>query len=207
MTKRILLAGLLGGMALFMWGSLSHLVLGLGNVGLKEIPSGQEEIVQSTLRAALPQSGFYFFPGMGLTPGASAQEKQAATTLFEQKYRQGPHGILIFQPRGAEVITPAQLLIQFALNLIEALIAAWLLSMATSLTTFASRAGFVFVLGILMALSTNIEYWDWYGFPTSYTAAYMLDKIVGFLIVGLVVAAIVKKRAVAAPVLQAARAA
>lgn len=206
MTKRILLAGLLGGIALFMWGSFSHLVLGLGNVGIKEIPAGQEENVQATLRGALPHAGFYMFPGMGNASGASAQEKQAAAKLYQQKYRQGPNGLLIFHPEGAEVMTPAQLLIQLALNIVEVLIAAWLLSLATGLITFASRVGFVFLLGTLMALSTNIEYWNWYGFPSSYTAAYMLDKIIGFLVVGLVVAALVKKRA-AAPVLQAARAA
>lgn len=205
MTKRILLAGVLGGIALFMWGSLSHIVLGLGSVGIKEIPAGQEETVQSTLRAALPQPGFYFFPGMGIPPGASAQQKQAATELYKQKYQQGPTGILIFHPEGAPILTPAQLGIQFALTVMEALIAAWLLSLA-ALSGFASRVGFVFMLGVLMALSTNVEYWDWYGFPASYTAAYILDKAIGFLIVGLVVAPLVKKR-VAAPVLQSARAA
>jgi hypothetical protein len=206
MAKRIWLAGLLGGIALFMWGSFSHLVLGLGNVGIQEIPAGREESVQAILREALPQGGFYAFPGMGISKTATAEEKAAATRLFQQKYRQGPYGLLIFHPEGAEVLTPGQLGIQLGLTILEALIAAWLLSLATGLHSFGARAGFIFVLGVLMALSTNIEYWNWYGFPASYTAAYMLDKVVGFLIVGLVVAALVKKRAIA-PVLQASRAA
>ena len=205
MNKRILLAGLLGGIALFCWGSLSHIVLGLPEIGIKEVPQGQEEGVKAALSAALPQSGFYFFPGMGITPGATPQEKQAATKAYQQKYRQGPNGILIFHPEGSEVMTPKQLLIQLALTVLEALIAAWLLSM-TSLVSFASRVGFVVVLGILMALATNVEYWNWYGFPASYTAAYMLDKVIGFLVVGLVVAFLTRKR-MAAPVLQTARAA
>jgi hypothetical protein len=57
-----------------------------------------------------------------------------------------------------------------------------------------------------MALATNVEYWDWYGFPANYTAAYMLDKVIGLLVVGLVVAPLTRKR-VAAPVLQAPKAA
>ena len=205
MNKRILLAGLLGGIALFMWGSLSHIVLGLGSVGIKEIPRAQEAAVESSLRAALPESGFYIFPGMGIPAGASTQDKQAATKLYEQKYRQGPNGILIFHPEGAEVMTPGQLMIQLALTIVEALIAAWLLSL-TTLTTLGSRIGFVVVLGVLMALVTNVEYWGWYGFPTNYTLAYMLDKVIGFLVVGGVVAFITRTRA-AAPVLEKARAA
>jgi hypothetical protein len=205
MSKRIVLAGLLGGIALFMWGSFSHLVLKLPAIGIQEIPQAQEEGVKTVLRGALPQAGFYFFPGMAVAPGASAPEKAAANKAYEEKYKQGPHGILIFDPSGAEVMTPKQLLIQFALTLIEALLAAWLLSL-TRLTAFSSRVGFVVALGVLMALATNVEYWDWYGFPTNYTAAYMLDKVIGLLVVGLVVAPLTRKR-VAAPVLQTSRAA
>ena len=205
MHKRILLAGLLGGIALFMWGSFSHILLGLGRVGIKEIPRAQEAAVQSSLRAALPESGFYFFPGMGIPAGASAQEKQAANKLYQEKYRQGPNGILIFHPQGAEIMTPAQLMIQLGLTIVEALIAAWLLCL-TTLTTMGSRIGFVIVLGLLMALATNVEYWDWYGFPTSYTLAYMLDKVIGFAVVGLVIAVATRRR-VQVPMLETARAA
>jgi hypothetical protein len=205
MNKRILLAGLLGGIALFAWGSLSHIVLGLPEIGIQEIPQGHEEGVKAALHAALPQSGFYFFPGMGVASGASAQEKQAASKAYEEKYKQGPHGILIFHPEGEAIMTPKQLLIQFALTVVEALIAAWLLSL-TTLTSFSSRVGFVVVLGILMALATNVEYWNWYGFPANYTAAYMLDKVIGLLVVGLVVAFMARQQ-VPASVLQPAKAA
>ena len=205
MNKRILFAGLFGGIALFMWGSFSHIVLGLGSVGIKEIPRGQEAALQSSLRMALPESGFYFFPGMGIPAGANPQEKQAATKLYQEKYRQGPTGILIFHPQGAEVMTPGQLMIQLALTMVEALIAAWLLSL-TALTTLPTRIGFVVVLGVLMALATNVEYWNWYGFPTNYTLAYMLDKIIGFALVGLVIA-VATRRSVQVPRLATAKAA
>ncbi|HEX4488881.1 MAG TPA: hypothetical protein VH088_21575 [Terriglobales bacterium] len=205
MNKRILLAGLLGGVALFAWGSFSHIVLRLPSIGIEDFPQAQEEGVKSVLSGALTHPGFYFFPGMGEAPGMSAQERSAANKAFEAKYKRGPHGILIFEPAGADVMTPKQLIIQFVLVVVEALLAAWLLSL-TTLTSFASRVGFVVGLGVLMALATNVEYWDWYGFPGNYTAAYMLDKVIGMLIVGLVVAAMTRKR-MAAPVLQTTRAA
>lgn len=71
MTKRILLAGILGGIALFVWGSVSHLALGLGEIGIKEIPN--EAAVLAALRAGISEPGFYFFPGLGVAPGASAE--------------------------------------------------------------------------------------------------------------------------------------
>jgi hypothetical protein len=35
MTKRILLAGLLGGLAMFIWQSVAHVVLPLGEAGIQ----------------------------------------------------------------------------------------------------------------------------------------------------------------------------
>ena len=66
---------------------------------------------------------------------------------------------------------------------------------------FGSRLGMTIVLSVFGALSTNISYWNWYGFPLSYTLAYMSIQIVGFIAAGTVAAAILKRRApVAEPV-------
>lgn len=192
MTRRILLAGLLGGIALFLWGSLTHIMLELGNVGIKELP--QEQLVVETLRASVHEPGFYFFPGMGLPPRATQQQKSAAIAQYEQKYQQGPYGVLIYHPTGTKVMSAGQLIVELTLNIAQALLAAWLLSMATGLNGFGTKVGFVGLLGTLAAITTNIEYWNWYGFPGRYTAAYVFDKVVGFLVVGMVVAAVTDRR-------------
>jgi hypothetical protein len=81
MTKRVLLAGLLGGIAMFVWTSLAHMVLPLGAAGFKEIPN--EPAVLASMRASLgDQSGLYFFPGLGLGPDATPQQKQAAAPQY-----------------------------------------------------------------------------------------------------------------------------
>jgi len=198
MAKRILLAGVLGGVALFVWGGLSHMMLGLGQVGIKELP--QEEYLLSNLRSSISQPGFYFFPGAGMRPGATAEEKKAAQAEFMRKYSSGPYGILIFHPEGTQPMSAGQLGRELGLNIVQALIAAWLLSFATGLSSFASRLGFVFGVGILAAITTNVEYWNWYGFPANYTGAYILDKLIGFLIVGLVVASLVKPATLRPPI-------
>jgi hypothetical protein len=50
----------------------------------------------------------------------------------------------------------------------------------------------VAVAGILAAVSTNVEYWNWYDFPGNYVAGYVATQIIGFTLIGLVVAAFVK---------------
>jgi len=193
MTKRVLLAGLLGGIAMFAWTSLAHMVLPLGDAGIREIPN--EVGVLSAMQASLGAApGFYFFPGAGLGPDATMQQKRAAMDQYGQKLAANPSGILIYHPPGAKPLTAGQLATEFSTELIEALLAVILLSQ-TRLTSFTSRLGFVIVAGMLATIATNVSYWNWYGFPASYTAAYMTTGVVGFICLGLVAAAIMKERA------------
>jgi hypothetical protein len=176
MTKSILLGGILGGIALFMWGGLSHMALGLGNVGIENI----QKPVYDVMKTSIPRQGFYFFP-----------ESDMKGTIKDE-YKGGPVGILIYKPTGAGASMTGQLINEAILNIVQALIAAFLLSLTTKLSRYPERVGFVFLLGILGAIATNIEYWNWYGFPSNYTMGAIVDKLVGFLVVGLVVAAFVK---------------
>ena len=192
MNKRVLLAGLLGGIAMFAWTSLAHMVLPLGDAGIKEIPN--EQGVLSAMNGALGEApGFYFFPGTGLGPDATMQQKRAAMDQYGQKLAVNPSGILIYHPAGAKPMTAGQLGTEFLTELIEALLAVTLLSQ-TRLTSFASRLGFVTGSGVLATIATNVSYWNWYGFPATYTAAYMLTGIIGFICVGLVAAVVMKER-------------
>lgn len=189
--RQVILGGILGGILLFSWGSLSHMGIGLGNAGIRELP--QEQPVLTAMKSAIPQPGLYFFPGMNVPANATNAQRADAVKQFEQKYQAGPYGILIYHPTGTNPMSPRKLAIEFGLNLLQALLAAFLVSRAKSLKGFHSRVGFVVLIGIIAAVTTNIEYWNWYGFPVTYTAAYMLDKIVGFLVVGIAIAAVMKK--------------
>jgi hypothetical protein len=178
MAKRILLAGILGGFALFIWGGISHMVLGLGMVGIQNMP--QQQPVMDALKASVPQSGFYFFPPADAA-GKVAPDKAG-----------GPYGIMIYHAAGAGAPMTGQLVKECALNVVMALFAAFMLSLATGVTGFVSRVGFVTMLGLMVGLMTNVQYWNWYGFPMNYTVVAVFNDIVGFLIVGLIAAALLK---------------
>jgi hypothetical protein len=199
MMKRVLLAGVLGGIAMFVWAAIAHMALPLGTTGIKEIPNEQGVLagMQTQLGEA---SGLYLFPGMGLGPNPTRQEQNAAMQQYDQKLATNPSGLLIYHPPGAKALTPGQLMTEFLTELAEALLLAWLLAQ-TTLATFASRMGFVTLAALMAAITTNIPYWNWYGFPTSYTTAFMSTQLIGYLLAGMVAAAVLKTKAPAASTL------
>lgn len=183
MIKRILLAGLAGGAAMFLAGFITHAVLPLGEVGIQSLPN--EEAVAPVLRANIRECGLYFFPGM---PSNSTPEQQKQ---WEARYRTGPIGILVYHPSGREPMEPAQLGTELASNILLALLAAWLLRLAR-LPGFGTRFLFVTSLGLVVGLAIPISYWNWYGFPGAYTLAEMAHELIGFAAAGLAVAGLVK---------------
>lgn len=201
MAKRIVLAAVLGGLAMFLWSSIAHMALGLGSLGVHDIPN--EQAMMGVMKSNLPQSGFYFFPGLGLAPGASRAERNAAMNVYQQKVANGPSGILIYHPSGQKAISAGQLLTELGTNVVQALLAATLLAFA-GLRNYGARVGFVALAGVMAGITTNISYWTWYGFPGSYTAGYAFTEIMGYVCIGLVAAAIVKN---SKPVALSARAA
>jgi len=80
---------------------------------------------------------------------------------------------------------------EYAKELVQSLLVATLLSFAL-LATYWSRVGFVVAVGAISTMTTNLSYWNWYAFPTSYTLANMTIEVAGFLAAGLVIAALMK---------------
>jgi hypothetical protein len=174
MGKSIILAGVLGGIGMFVWSSLAHMALPLGEAGIREIPN--EQVLLGPMQATLgDKSGLYMFPGMG---GAAMQQ-------YELKLASNPSGLLIYHPPGAKPMTSGQLITEFLTELVEALLAVYLLAQ-TRAKGFAERVGIITIIGIVGAIATNI------------TIAYVTIQIVGFVIIGLIAATVMKRRAVPA---------
>lgn len=190
MQKRVVIAGILGGLTMFVWLFVAHEFLPLGEMGVAEIPN--EGPVLSTMQSAIPHAGVYLFPGMGLGPNPTMQQRNAAMPAYVKKYEQSPHGFLVYHPASGAYPFGLALAREGGLNILEALLAAWLLSWAAAGRAYSARTGFVVILGALAAVTTNVEYWNWYAFPGTYVAGYMVTQIIGFTLVGLVVAAFVK---------------
>jgi hypothetical protein len=188
---KILLAGILGAIAMFVWTAIAHMALPLGEAGIAEIPN--ESAVLSTMQSNIgDQTGLYIFPGPGLGKNATRREKEEAMKHMGEKIATNPSGILMYHPPGRPLAIGKLLGVEFATELLEAILVVFLLAQ-TRIARFAGRVGFVLVAGILAAIATNVSYWNWYGFPSVYTASYILIQIVGFFLVGIVAALVLRK--------------
>jgi hypothetical protein len=193
---KIPLTGILGGIVMFIWTSIAHMALPLGEAGIREIPN--ESAVVSAMQSNIgEQTGLYIFPGPGVGKNATRHEKNEAMKHMAEKMAANPSGILMYHAPGRAFAIGKWLGIEFGSELLEAILVVFLLAQ-TRIVSFVGRVGFVLVVGILAAITTNVSYWNWYGFPGAYTATHMLIQIIGFLLVGVVAALLLPKRAPAA---------
>jgi len=181
---KVIAGGFVAGIVVFFWGAFSHLVLPIGNMGVRQIPN--EDSVIGAIRNAIQEPGFYFFPGMDMSRAPSESEQQA----WNAKLKEGPAGVLILQPKGGEAMSPRQLGTQLATDIVAALLAAILLSQARG--NYWGRVAFVTLLGIFGFVTISVPYWNWYAFPNDFTMAEAIDQVLGWFLAGLVLAAIVR---------------
>jgi hypothetical protein len=190
MIKRVIIGGLLGGLAMFIWGSVSHMVLGLSETAVKDLPN--EGPITAALQAGIKEPGFYFFPAMELAGKTTKEEKEAAQKRWNEKYAAGPRGIVIFHPTGQQFNFGKRLALtlgaQFAIGIILALV----LALTDALRSYIGRLALVVLLGLLPFLMISFPYWNWYAFPRNFTIVELADRLLTIFCGGLVLAAVVK---------------
>lgn len=188
--KRIILGAVVGGIAMFLWEGLAHEALPLGEAGLKGLSA--ESPAVAAIKQNINAPGFYLFPWVEETPGMTSAQKQQAAQKSMQQAKVGPAGLMVVHPEGMDYSMPKLLGIQCVLDILTMLLASVLVSWCAVLKGYGARVLFVAALGLLPTLTVHLPLWNWYNFPGAYTAAQFVVHAVGFLLGGLVVAALVR---------------
>ncbi len=188
---KILLGGLVAGIVLFFWGFVAHMLLPLGEMGLQSIPN--EDALTAAMKKDVREPGLYFVPGRDMSKSQSQEEMEAHAA----KTAKGPYGFMVIYPGGRDVSLSKRLPIEFGTNVVCAILAAILVSQLRP--GFIVRVACVTLVGILASVMTLVPYWNWYGFPTDFTLAQIVEHTAGWFLAGLVLAAIVRPSPTAKP--------
>jgi hypothetical protein len=182
---RILIAGVAGAVAMFIWMFIAHTVTPIGMIGFQQIPD--EASVVAALHSAISKDGLYIYPWVD--PKAKDMMKQ-----YEEKAKTTGSGLVLYKAPPGSGMEMKQLVIEYVTELAMCLIAAFLLAQ-TMIALYAMRVGFVALVGGAAAISTNVPYWNWYGFPCDFTVAAIIMTLVGYLVAGLAIAFLIKPKA------------
>lgn len=186
---------MLGAVVLFLWGFVYWVHLSGALVPYKHMTD--EAAVVEVLQENLTETGIYLFPmpEHDPDPNATADEKKAANEAYAERHREGPLGAVSYLVEGREVMPPSKLAKGFVINFASALIASIMLCCACGRRGYAARVAFVFGLGLFVAVSVHLIARNYLFDPLDFTLLKIGDSIVGWLLAGLVIAAVVKPRA------------
>jgi hypothetical protein len=183
--KKIFIAGLVGGVILFVWGFLAWVLLPLHTNSIKTLSN--EEAVIAALNAGSPAKAVYMFPAQ--PPKAQVAETEAWIKRMEK----GPTGMVVFDPGGMSMMMPLQMVIGFINGVLSVMLAAWLLSRSTAANgSYFSRVAFCGMLGIFISLSAHVVQWNWMNYPFDYMSGVVVDTVIAWTLVGLGVGKIIK---------------
>ena len=182
MCKKVIIGALLGGVVLLLWQSAVHMVLGVYDdafVKLKD-PAAVEAVLKDNFEG----SGMIVIPLP--IPGDSDAEAKAMekiTTGFSMSgavNREGRHGF------------GAMLGVQFAVNVLASALLMFVL-LAANTPTLGSRLALVLCFAVFAVLTELIPNWNWGGASLAYIGRQIGEQIVGWALVGLVLAKVMDK--------------
>lgn len=185
MVKPLIKGTILGGIALFIWGAISWMVLPWHNFAMYGFKD--EVAVTQTLFSNAPQNGIYILPNPHRQGEESTQEeiKAKSSSSMEQMIK-GPVLFAAVSLDGSgSMVKPmiGSLLIQ----MLGALLVTFLILEKNNLTYW-ERVGFAVLFALAAGIVCHLPYWNWWSFSALYTLVTIMDLVVGWFLAGLVIA-------------------
>jgi hypothetical protein len=185
-SARTLLALAAGTAVLFVWGALSHMII-IRGVGFAALPD--DAAFAQALSGKHVEPGLYAFPAPPDWRGEVATE--ASMAAWDAQFRSGPSGLLVVRPIGEAPVSPRKLLVQLLANVVAVSLA--LLVVRSSGPSFWRRVACVVAVGTGGFVTVGVICWNWYAFTNGFILALGFDLLVGWLLVGSILAALVAR--------------
>ena len=189
MGGRMVWAALLGGIALFVWGSIAHVGIKFVEKQVKPLQGDLVANVEAIRRAA-PEPGVYQHPWCA--PDASEAEREALV----ERLKVEPYVFAVVLPQGMPqgFDMTSTLVREAGICIALALIAVFLIVVAGGLAGLGSRIAFCVILALFGFIQTDAQFMLWYQFPTGWSVAQLVEKLVGGAVLGVVIHFVLAKK-------------
>ena len=182
--SRVLIGALVGGIALFAWSYAAWMFLDIHRLDRDPLLSNEDAVIQAL---AGEERGVYWIPGAKADHDMDSPEHKE----WEEKYKRGPRGFLVFDPEGGEPMSAKTMAIGGGINILVALVIALILK-GSGVRSFFGRFFMVVGIGIVVALVMDVSNWNWMNYPLDWTRGFVIDHVAGMAIVGFLLAMIVR---------------
>jgi hypothetical protein len=175
---RVLIAALIGGIVMFIWGAAAHTVLGLGQIGIHQ-PTNEDVVLNAMYDGLGTKPGIYILPSVDMKHWHDPAVQQA----YAEKTKVSPYVWMVYMPLSDDLtqIGP-QLGRQWASDTLAALAVAFMMGLAA--LSFAKRVTIALAAAVFAWLTTGIPYWNWFRFPLDFTLTALAIQLIGWLLAG-----------------------
>jgi len=158
MNRKQILGVVVGGILLFLWSGLAQSLLPWG------VPSVQEATNAAEIGAAI-----------------------AATTEDGMLYIEAPVAAYVAVKPASYYNLTRYFTIEFITQLLVAAVLMAILVLTRGLSV-GQRVGLVALVALAGIASIDLQYWNWWGFSTIYSVGFAVNRLIGYLIAGGVLA-------------------
>lgn len=172
--KQNILAVVLCGLVLFIWGFVSWALLPWHDMVANKFTD--ESAVAQVLKTNSPLAGVYYLP------------------YAETDHRPGEVAAFVnVLPDGFDMNMGKLMLFALLGQMLSALLVLLLLAHTSGLN-YCQRVGFVALTGLIIGFVSHFPYWNWFGFSAGYVLVIILDSVAAWTLAGLVMARLVSGR-------------
>lgn len=175
--KRIILSITIGTVVLFIWNAISWMALPFHSNTLNNLPDAAFDT--ELLQENLPKDGVYHYPGI---PNDNSTE---SFKELEMKLKEGPRITLMVVKKGASnLFEPKTFGINLIFNILTVIVTYLIL-------TFIDHKSFkrvflaTMLIGLTVALVSDLPQMNWYMFPLEYTLTNVFDHLISFSLLGI----------------------
>jgi hypothetical protein len=177
-VMRVLIAGIIGGLVMFIWGAIAHMATPLGEAGFAQ--PVHEDIALAALKTALPAGNHAFLLP---SPDPEHMGDATATKALAERSSREPFAFVVMRSEPRDITAMgSNLVVHWLGDTLAAILLAFVLAVAA--LSFCRRVIVAGLMGLFGVLANVLPFGNWYSFPTALVGGTFAYQLVGWLLAG-----------------------